>query len=532
MFKFFLGGLGLFLFLGNSYAQAKRFMISSEYKQDNLYYNEKKKSFYRNKIHLFFSQKSGFNFAHLYVKDPKRKVFTWNLFFKDFYPKSEIYFGNFYTNFGSGLFLGQKRFSSPNLFQASLKNNYSKTFTLANNGDPLFSFQGLAFIHGRKFGDTFWALKGFSSFKERYREELKEDSSFVNYSFNSVNSQDEKQSGKNDLAKINDHGLVLEIVWKELLTSQVYTKISYLTDYQGESLFWDYKKNNTFNRGVKNSFGYGFFSQYKDENISFFFDLCFLRRKILGEDNQIFYSLGRGFSSGFKFKNPIFVCSLQWEETNHNFLPLYKTENPRPSRICDFSLSFRPKKKLFLGGGAFLKKDNLAGTNNDSLKNIKKESCWLKYETRKIIFQPFSLARVEADEGLGEEESFKLKSSLKYNKKKFFKANIFSIFQSDQEKNLSFCLGGGSSFIIFSKVVASLYYSYFKITGQNKIYASISPSRNYIGNGSFYSQTSSLVVGKIDFKYNYQVLSIRAASQFTLKKTVKRRIDLQGTLVF
>ena len=528
--KISLGCFG-FVFFFNSALQANALKqtLQSEYKKDHLYYDDRINTFYRNRYELSLGQNKNFNLTHIYLAEEKKNNFTWSFKWGGKVDPFNLYLGHFMVNFGTGLILGPKKFSSPDPFKSKLTPSTNKPFRVNKSGQPIYSFQGIAVRLKKSISSFSFFLNSFGSIRERYS---KEDSLTLSSSLSSLNNHADKEKNYNYLVKINDYGLMLEGRYKDFFKAQTYGLFTFLTNGSGQKIIWDFQTDPFLTRGIKNFLGYGFLGEYRDQNLGLFCDYSQIIKKIISTEQKTKIDSSAGFIFGLNFKHSRIGLSLTLKKTDRNFYPLYGADTNCPEKGFESKISFRLLKNLTIGGGA-LNQEKLAPSSNEKdLKSLTKETLFIDYKKNYFKKLNLKIENLKINEGGDATHRLKLKTTMKLNLNKMIENRFFSLLQTEKEKNLSFSLGGGLSFLYFSFLKFSFDYAKIKISKQNRLYLNLAPSQNSISSGFFIKNSSHLLVGQLLFKDQPLSFRGRYLYHFSSHQTYKSRLEFSAKITF
>lgn len=510
--------------------------IQSEYRQDSLDYEEKEKSYFREKVSVHFSKASQINTAYVQTKKDNEKQFSWNIILRDISPTTSFIVGHFYTNFASGLLIGKPSQYNPDPFsrvRSMDKKNNKTCFKPCNSGNPTPAMQGIGISYFKHFNVLDLSVDGFYSSKKRYIDLDSYQEKSTGSALWTIESHDKSDKTKTEPVELRTHGCAFSIILLRLIQFQLHYIFTDINSYSGRKIAWGRWSSEPDSRRTTELLGTGFSVQYQDDYIHLFFEGDQIHRKILMgmEEERI---RGTGIISGIRFKNSPFMFSLTVKNTKKDYhSPYESTVGERyPERAWFMDTEIRPVRGLKTGGKVSSERKNSVGIRDKEISNTRRETLFLAYSRKYIREIKIQLRRTEKT------------ASGSYEKKKQYKGISkflpFSMLQIDFSGTYQTCSNyGASKFLIAGTTIRagrifSITGSYGKasIAEKNPLYAVISPIRYSNIPGAFVRENSRIRVVRSTLKYMGFFLSCRYFDQRGDTEPLLRRVEFIGSGVF
>jgi len=517
---------------GAAGANFEKYMIQSEYKNDVLEYDDETRSFYRQRGTLVLSRRSSFDFAHIYADREKESLFTWALILGDLYRGTEFYLGNFTANFGAGLLMGSKKFISSDPFASGLVISTGRVFKPRSNGNPLYSFSGIA--SGFSRGGNFFrgGIHFFYSIRNRYVSDDVSEQGSVSAGIDSINSRLESGYDYSAPALIHDSGMMLEFTLCKNIILQAYCAYTFLEMTNSEYISWNMKSGGLYETGVKDFLGYGSFVQYSDNSINIFCEFSRAERNIIQKEAQQKRIGDFGFLYGIDFRHKKAVIGISGKYTGEFFNPLYSSGSNRAEKTFDFKLNLRPVKKIKIGARVVCEKALVKGHNGKSPVSQQREDVSASYRGSAYDFLKLRLSCLQnTGDGIHEKRiQSSIQPGLQIND--YLRVAARGLFQNRKGGGISASAGATVTVLYLRMLRLGINYTRFFVSGENRLYASVLPGQNSISSGGFIDQASNIAAVRFRVKWGKSFFSAGYQNHFTDSEEVKSRLDLSGRIVF
>jgi len=510
------------------------FYIQSEYRFDSIDYSEIENYFFREKISIMFSRESSLNIACVYMDREYKKRYTWNLFLNDISPKSTFIIGNYFTNYGSGLLIGRKRYYNPDLFSSRLSTVQRHSFIPCNNGNSIFAFNGIASSYREQISEVTLFLNFFYSIKERFFKEDLTNSGEIAYSLDSLDNKLERSYNHNEPVNIHTHGAMLGIKIMDLLLFQIYYIYTDLRSLSRNEVLWDYEETDESGYGTSRLLGSGFFTQYQDDFFSLFIDGSMTSRERTIEDAGKENVFDNGFLFGLEFKYSFLAISFIGKEVGDEYYSPYSSSigEDYPEKGWFFDVKVRPLYNLKIGAALSSQRRCSVASGVNELPVTRREKLYLYYSYGILEKQDVTIRMMERVDENDHERRFQVKESMRIGIIKSLKIDLSGIYQRGNKVRASYFFDTGFKIDFLTHLSASCHFSRADISKDNNIYKVISPIRNSSIPGFFIRQDSNIIVLKLDYKYEKIFLSSRYLHQFNNNESINEKFEIFGSGYF
>ncbi|HOT44577.1 MAG TPA: hypothetical protein PLM53_08935 [Spirochaetota bacterium] len=522
--------LGTPVFGSEGAETAPRVVITAEYRQDTLDYDDVEKRFFRETARLTFGGSSA-SFTHVNVGMTRENRFTWHIRLRGLSPYCEAIIGNYFANFGAGLLVGRKTALSPDLFKRTLTVSLGNPFTPCSSGNPYFSFQGIAAGLRYSSEGVSLSLDGYYSFRNRFARTDRRFPGYTGSTFNSILMRTKKDYRYSEPVEIHDCGYSLILRIAGHLTMQSYFIYSSIKRSGNHNLVFNYDTRPAPG-GEKNFYGYGFYFQYRDDYILIFVDFCFPGRVISRGDGRTRTVRGFGIMYGLAFRARTCSLSFTGKQTDTDYYSPYSSGKSTPGTACMTSFSVRPFSKFTLGASFFTEKNRMPSGNEQYLRFTRREQVFFGYGAHLKGSCSVRAALVEWDTKEKKERHLRISSSSKIY---IMKSILFTFGGAVQRKipgRYSGYLSVGTRFTLFNAVTFTLRYSRFCIASGTPLYAAADRQAGSINRSMAVKSSSNILTGGLVARFEGCRLSLEYLHQFTRRRTIRNSIEAAATCLF
>lgn len=498
------------------FSKVSVFSTSIEYREDTISYDENKTKYFRQKINLNPNKNFSINYTYI-LENNKFDKYTYNIKYNK--PSLNLFsiIGNYNINFGKGLILGKKMMISTNKFNQTIAISHDKIFSKTNSGNPIYPFHGIGISYFHKLSNFKFSIHPFYSFRKRFTTIDESNNYVTTSSINSILLKYKKDYSRNNPINIKDKGVMLQSQYLKYFTFQLYSFETTISSNSGEPFFWSYRKEDDYS--ISKSENFGFFSQYKDDYISLFYEV----------GNTVLYSPNKGKTDGIgnlfglKFKHPIIKLSTIYHQNKKNFNTPYSSSNGYPLTSYSLNTSLKINKKSKISSSLFTKK-KLSISNSSYSEKSQTESLTFNYHLFGKSESYIKLTKHQSENQKENEKDYQIKCKISKTINKKVKYIFLSKFQHDNNKNKS---TGITQKVTFKtkKFKSNLAFSNYFISNNNYIYTKISPLPKSVAGGSYIKENSSDFTFTISYKIKSISLAARLYSQFNFSKFIKNGLE-------
>lgn len=524
-------GLGSPLFGAEKNAgSAPRFMVTAEYRQDTIDYDDVEKRFFRESARLTFGTSSA-SFTHINVGMTAENRFTWNIRLRGLSPYFEAVVGNYYANFGAGLLVGRKMALSPDLFRRTLAVSLGSPFTPCSSGNPYFSFMGIAAGVRYSSERVSLSLDGYYSFRNRFARIDRQFPDRTGSSFNAILMRVKKDYRYSEPVEINDCGYSLMVRIAGHLTIQSYFIYSFIKRSGNHDLVWNYDARPAPG-GEKNFYGYGFYFQYRDDYILIFVDFCFPSRVISCGDGRTRTVRGFGIMYSLAFRHRTCSLSFTGKQTDKNYYSPYSSGKSSPETACTAAFSVNPVRNLTIGASFFTEKNRMPSGNEQYLRFTRREQVFLKYDSRLKGSCSIRAALAEWDKKDKKERHLRISSSSRIYVMRSILFTLGGAVQRRIPGRYSGSLSTGIRFTLFNAATLHFRYSRFFIASGASLYAAAPRRTGSISRSTAVTSSSNILAGGLELRFAGCRLSVGYNHQFTRRRTIRGGIEASASCLF
>lgn len=516
------------------------FKIQSEYRKDSIDFNEIEKTFYKERLSVLFSKESRFNITYVFTDKDRVERYTYNLILEDISPHTSLIIGNYYVKFGFGLLVGKKRPYIPDILSPRMKIASNKSTVPCNSGNPVFAFHGISVLLNQEISGIEIFFNSFYSIKERFIDQNSYNSSNIESSLETIDYKYDNDYKNNEPLDIHTHGSILTIQTMHSFLFQTYYLYTNLQSINKDNILWDYQAEGNESYGTSKLTGSGFFVQYKDNFLNFFFEGCFTDREISKQidgtekNDQREDIYGYGFLYGLRFMPDVFSISFIGKEVDSKFYSPYSSSigEDYPERGWFLEAEVKPFRNLtFVTSLSSQKKSTVTTSSDDELPAIQREEVFLYYSYTFLKKLDIGVRKMKK-KSKEDEKKIQFKGSAKFEISKKIMFKLYNIYQKMSDKNPSNIVGSGIMISILKNLKTNIEYMKGYISKSNAIYLIASPIQNSSIPGFFIRKKSDIFIFKLRYKYKRINLSLRYFYQFTRKKSLHNILEFFGSSFF
>ncbi len=448
----------------------------------------------------------------------------------DISPCFKVITGNFNINYGVGLIIGKKRYISPDPFISSLRAEYSRNFVPANSGNPSLSFYGVGSVFMFKRGIFEFSVNSFLSGRRRFIKSKYYESGAIESSLSSISQRYKKDPDYTEPVLLNDRGSMFKAALFGIVTLEAFFFETFIEDQSQRKIFWGNFSNDPFIRGIGKYFTSGLFLQFRDDYISLFCESGKTFKKIIYDNNRTGSIEGYGFIYGIKFKNRRAGISFIGKNTTREFYAPYSSGRSYPVRSWLFNSAVRPADRLKAGTSFSSEKKLISGNSNECLPSVRMEKYFLKYTFNKRGAIKLSYNFLKRDSGgeISGKKRFKGSADLKL----YFVKLLFLAANQRSQRASSWEATWGIFLKLYKSISLKCIYSRFFITEGNPIYADNYKDSSYLSSGSSVDRSVNRFSASIEYKEGSRKFSLRYEKFFAGRKSLRRRLEFSGKMIF
>jgi hypothetical protein len=503
--------LALIIALCSADAAAARYEIREEYRRDVINYDEESRSFLRQGFTADTGAARAF-LSHTYLPREEEHAFNWSLELRDLPRGNSLMAGHYTASFGSGLFLGSRRYSSPDPFASRPFPSSDSFISASRSTSPLYSFSGVAARHEILMDEARLETALFCSMRKRYIHFDDYDRGRVDSSMDSVNSRLERDGFYAEPVLLRDCGAAILLSYRQGLSAGVAAYGGDMRSCSGRELIWDGGKGKSSDSGIAEFSGSMLYMKYADDHL---FSFCELGLARAGGNDDL--TGGYGFSAGSRFRSRMSALRFLVTRTGAGFYAPGGADGPFPREECDFSASLRPHENIVAGISASYEHRSVPGKTDACLKTSRREGFFIDISGGGLQWKS-AIDLLLRDEARGARTISREESSLKWNPEGDLSLMAKGSNQHEGAESLSWSVGGGLQYRIISRFFLGLDISFFSIGGSS-VYSGALPAENALASGSFIDKTSLVAVMKAqiysgNFRFSMRFQQSRTGDSF------------------
>ncbi len=459
----------LLLITNNSFsikAYASSIYLDNGIKHDIIDYDSK------NELLLFNSgitftpgSKLAFNFTGIQNYTEDYFLYTWYINLREINNSMNIVLGHYNLNFGSGLIMGRKTFTSSDPFSKRFVISRDTPLSSSNNGNPIYSFTGSAadiYYSGDNFRVSFLP---FFSCQERFISPEDSDNNYVTSSIATLNTKIHSQDSDEPVYIVN-YGLMTSVNLFTLFTLQAYALETDLKKAYISEMTWDSGKYG-LDAGINKMSYTALFLQYSDNNISLFIEPA---SSLKHADREI---RGYAFMYGLAFKSSYFDVSFLGKSTDKSFQADYSSGSRLPEKTWEVKSVYKAYSWLKLGATLYSQSYLQGGYNSRYIEGTRREEISAQSDIIKNLDMKLSVRSLSYYSSEYKEIKYQYVININHEPYSFFNHSLKGIIQTNSgEESKLF----SQNFILkMSRFTFKAGYSFIQISGKDYIYSGIPP---------------------------------------------------------
>ncbi len=502
---------------------AALYELKEEYRQDVINYDDDLQQFWRQSLSVKLGSSSAV-LSHRYTPDNGKNVFAGYLDLQNQSGKLRFSAGNYNINFGTGLFLGARRYMSDDPFAAARFPD-SRRFLVPVSSSPVYCFSGLAGVYSSQQEGEGLMAGTFLSYRKRYTRWDYYDERRIPSSLASVLSRTEPEGLYTCPVGIRDCGASLGYAFRNGFYAGILCYYEDMTACNDSPVTWEYDEGYFSSTGIRRNGGAGISLRYEDDRTLLYAEGGLTLRQKYDRGKEA----GWGLSCGGKFSFSRAAFNLFMTETGPGWYAPEGAESLVPRDEYGSSLTIRPADNIDFGGTVSFVRKKYPSLNEAAPASSVKEGVFVSMAGDKWrIRGSFDTVNRTAASG----QSRLCREALVWRFSPW-KKNTFSARASVQQKTgrcTSWSAGGEYS-ALFSAVRFGLSTSFYSINGSG-IYSTVLPSSGSIASSSFIGKTAVLSVISLEIKYGEFLLKTRYEQQYSAAGTGESRCEISGKAVY
>lgn len=510
-------------------AFAAEYEVREEYRQDVIDYDEDAKRFWRQNFAIKLNKTAVASLSHNYVRDNGEHILTGYLNIPNASSKGGIIAGNYNASFGSGLFLGARRYISADPFAATPFPTSRKFLSPSGSSSPVYSLFGLAGFISVGSEDFKFSAGIYSSVRKRYVRRDYYEAGELPLSISSVNGKTKAYGVYREPVQIKDLGFTLGADIVDCFAAGLLLYGEKLESYSGKSLVWEYNKGYFSEKGIRGCGGISAYLRYTDKYIFVFCEAGFSGKREYPKGTSRLTE-GYALAAGFRFRCEFAALSLYAADTGPEFYAPEASDSVFPTEECRAALSFSPWKRFRFGGTASYERKKYPGKYEAAPAFSRKDGLFAVLGSRPIEMKG-SFDVNERNAASGFKRTMRELLECRYRPSKSLLISAKASCQQRTNTKGSWSAGAGISGELFEWLSAGLDISFYSIGGYG-IYAIQLPAENALASSSYIGSTCASSAIRLVFKYKGFRFAARYQQQHTLVSIGESRMEFSGRAVF
>jgi hypothetical protein len=500
------------------------------YKTDTLNFDDETQNYYLYGVTAKFSKESMVNHTKIISEGGELERETSVLVISD--PEDNFTFiaGNFSANFGSGLAMGKKSYSSSDIFSGGFTASRSKIYSPSTSGNPSYSFQGAAIDSSIVNNQTVFRTAAHYSVRRRFAEWSSYETVYSTAAYNTLITRGSPAEKNSEPVKLTDRGGLAEITLHEHFKFQTYIFTASIDNSSDEEFIWGWNTRNSEGSGESRYMAWGLFAEYTDRYVNLFHESSFSNRNFSDKisDTEI---KGRAGMTGFRFKHPFFRFEIEYKETCEKFYSPFASRDSYPlSRyILAGEIILIPELKL--GGYYSSEKRKITSFNSYGLPAAVKEQIYADTEFIPDNKLKISAARTTISDNRKDSRNRKYTVEYENSAVKKLKALFSAAVQQKKQIEDSYLVKTGLRAGPFRGFFTKADYSWFKVSGANPVFSGTG-KWDSISSGSYAGESShaaALLAGRSTDDYR---LSASALIHFQGDHIYDKRFQFNADIFY
>lgn len=508
--------------------------LSLEYKNDTLEMEQTNNIYYRNKFLYEYDKNNYFGSTFIYLKQYKRKQYTWNIFLNNFEKNFLFTLGNYYVHFGSGLIISKPQSFSTNVFFIKKSNQTKDIFSPNLTGNPAYSFLGTATSY--KFVNSLNTKIQINSFYSRNICYLSIDETTkkeTKKSLNNIRSNFYEDRNSNSMVFPVTTGSMLNAQFFNYFCIQINSLQNWLENSENKKISWQLEESGSYISSTNKSENYSFYLNYHDNYLDLFYEHAISKKykQIRTEgltDKKNNYSYATQY--GFKFKHYNINLSLSYKKSQRNYYAPYSNPigNINSSHALKTSSNLKLSKNIAIENNLLLEKKTKV-TKSNSTSNKTRETYKISAKSKKYFFTESTLKTYNRNHHKTKQEKYLNTFRYKYYKKNYIAFSYILQKKMQNEKSFVYKIKLKNFFLKYNQLTIEYLHSIIK--EDNPIYSS---TCQLPGSFSTTKLTRSSSIFAINYSYrkNNFSLAINYNKQFKERKTLNEKFEFYSKVSY
>ena len=503
--------------------------IREEYRQDVVDYDSGKEYFLRQKLMVCLEDRFSGSLCHSYLHDSSQNIFTWNMNFREVLGCIDLTVGNYSVNFGSGLFLGMRRYVSPDPFASKPFPYESKFISPSGSSSPVYSFSGAALACSLSPGESAVKTGFYISRRRRFIHMEDYDEGGTGASPGTINSRISREGPYTEPVVLRDSGFFLGLDSGGYASAGIAAFYGDIEGCGGKSLVWDRRELDNSSAGTGGYAGSAFSFRYGDSNI---FACCELGFSMALNEPEARESLsgGYGFFFGARFRQDPAAFLVSFSSTGPSYYAPQSTEADPPGRECNIDISLKAFPWMQWGIQSSFEHRTCPGKNDRILENVRREGLFFVMKMQRFDFR-CSLDALCRDENAGIGRTVKESCTLKWSFSDGYSAGLKGAGRHGPGHELSSCTG-----VFFQGRFRGVIFLGLDCTGYSiggpAMYSSVMPVENSLASGGFIYDSATVFVIRVSLKLGNIRFSLRYEQFFHSDEPGGGRMEFSGKAIF
>jgi hypothetical protein len=503
--------------------------VQAEYRRDTIDYDDREKSFTREKVGCAFGESSA-SITHVYISEDNEHRFTGSLALRGISPYVDCIAGHYYANFGAGLIAGKKTYASPDPFTRSLIVSRGDPFTPCTGGNPLYCFQGVAagfIIPAESFT---LSVRGFFSYRDRFVRNDNYLPGVTGTSFTSILARAVRDYRYAEPVEISDYGCVIDLRVADRLLLQAYFLYAGIRRSTGSPLLWNYGDRGLL-LGEKAFYAYGFFAQYRDDYISLFMEIGIPSRVMSTVSGRRGTIRDYGLLYGVTFTHEACALTFSGKNCGRNFYAPYGAGTAYAESAWLVGLAVRPRRFVTLHGSFYAEKKLSSASALSYLPFLKRERLRVKYAVPRKASCSFQVTALQDEKKNRAEHSLQVKVSAAVYIMESILLTASGTARREEGNAWSGSVRARMSLCLLRYFSLSFSYSRFFVFRGDPLYAPRPSGSDSISTGRYIDESSHVISCRLSARYRDFRFSASYQHRFTGDRTLEQRLELSGTIL-
>jgi hypothetical protein len=488
-------------------------MLTAEYREDALDYEEESRSFYREKARVLFGEKSELNFTAVQRERDGARLCTWSLLFNGPRPGPGLLAGHFHASFGSGLLLGTRAAFNPDPFARKEHMDGARRYSPATGGNPFFAFFGAAAWWGARMNSLEFTASAFHSAAPRYVSNTETESGFISSGIPTLEGSLERSNGKTDPVRLITSGAIISTAFSDSIFFSAFALRSAVEGETGERLCFSSASRDGNAYGVSAVKGAGAHLMYRDRFITLFIehDRSFIEIQSAAQWRE--KTAGDATLWGAKTRLPGLSLSItRIKRAEDYFAPYGATIGEDHSGEGWFAdAEARPWSFFTASAKASLESKSVPSAQDHSLPSTARQSVSVRVRPSGVFETDMSGRFLQRDrDGAGETRS-QFHAIMRVTCSKNLRIDARSTLQRKDGASRAWESGLALYAKLFGAFRCAISASHVRAGEENPLYMSVLPLQGSSITGAFVREDASIYAARLSYRAGVLSLSSRAA---------------------